>query len=57
MTEIVKRAYKKGYGSVAIQSGELASKAFTEKIDKILRESKLANNNRIEITISCGGAE
>ncbi|MDD4776774.1 MAG: [FeFe] hydrogenase H-cluster radical SAM maturase HydE [Fermentimonas sp.] len=52
--DLVKLAFKKGYGSVAIQSGETSSKTFTDKIDKILRESKKITNNGIGITLSCG---
>ncbi len=52
--EIVKQAYENGYGSVAIQSGELSSKSFINKIDTILIESKKITNNRIGITLSCG---
>ncbi|ULB34858.1 MULTISPECIES: [FeFe] hydrogenase H-cluster radical SAM maturase HydE [Proteiniphilum] len=50
----VKNAYEKGYGSVAIQSGETSSKAFVNKIDKIVSESKSVTNGEIGITLSCG---
>ncbi|MDD2930532.1 MAG: [FeFe] hydrogenase H-cluster radical SAM maturase HydE [Fermentimonas sp.] len=52
--ETVKLAYERGYGSVAIQSGETVSKAFTDKIDRIIRESKRITSNGIGITLSCG---
>lgn len=52
--ELVKHAFEKGYGSVAIQSGETTSKSFIDKIDKILRESKKITNDSIGITLSCG---
>lgn len=50
----VKNAYEKGYGSVAIQSGETSSKAFINKIDNIVSESKRVTNGEIGITLSCG---
>lgn len=50
----IRFAYENGFGSVAIQSGELASKAFTEKIDSILKEAKRITNGEIGITLSCG---
>jgi len=54
VTQAVKNAYEKGYGSVAIQSGEISSKAFIDKIDEILKDSKRATNGEIGITLSCG---
>jgi len=50
----VKSAYEKGYGSVAIQSGEVTSRAFIDKIDKIVREAKQVSGGELGITISCG---
>lgn len=52
--QAVKQAHVKGYGSVAIQSGENASKAFIQKIDKIVLDSKRVTNGEIGITLSCG---
>jgi biotin synthase len=52
--ESVKYAYEKGYGSIVIQSGERSSRSFSDKIDKIIRESKKITNNNIGITLSCG---
>jgi biotin synthase len=54
VVQAVKSAYEKGYGSVAIQSGEISSKAFIDKIDEILKDSKRATNGEIGITLSCG---
>ena len=47
-------AYKNRYGSVAIQSGEINSPAFTDKINNILKASKKLTNGEIGITLSCG---
>ena len=52
--EAVRFAYENGYGSVAIQSGEIQSPAFTEKINRILKASKELTNGEIGITLSCG---
>ncbi|MFA6853887.1 MAG: radical SAM protein, partial [Bacteroidales bacterium] len=49
--ESVKYAYEKGYGSIVIQSGERSSRSFSDKIDKIIRESKKITNNNIGITL------
>lgn len=50
----IKFAYDNRYGSVAIQSGEITSKAFTEKINNIILGSKELSNGEIGITLSCG---
>ncbi len=47
-------AYKNRYGSVAIQSGEISSPAFTDKINQILKASKELTSGEIGITLSCG---
>ena len=52
--ESVRFAHENGFGSVAIQSGELSSKAFTEKIDLLLKEAMRITNGEIGITLSCG---
>jgi len=52
--ETIRYAYEKGYGSVAIQSGEVQSKAFTEKINRILRKAMEMSNGELGITLSCG---
>lgn len=50
----VQFAYEKGFGSVAIQSGEIQSPAFTEKINRILQKSAEITNGELGITLSCG---
>lgn len=50
----VRSAHSQGFGSVAIQSGEVTTKAFIEKIDAIIRETKKMTNGEIGITLSCG---
>lgn len=52
--DAVRFAHENGFGSVAIQSGELSSDAFTRKIDFILKESMRITNGEIGITLSCG---
>ncbi|NDP20678.1 MAG: [FeFe] hydrogenase H-cluster radical SAM maturase HydE [Paludibacter sp.] len=47
-------AYENKYGSVAIQSGEICSTTFIEKINTIILASKQISNNEIGITLSCG---
>ena len=50
----VQFAYDNKYGSVAIQSGEIASEAFVDKINTIILRSKEISNGEIGITLSCG---
>lgn len=52
--QAVKFSYKNGLGSIAIQSGEVSSKRFTNQINAILKEAKRITNNEIGITLSCG---
>ena len=52
--ESIQFAYDKGYGSVALQSGEIQSKAFTEKITRILQETTKLTNGELGVTLSCG---
>lgn len=52
--ESIQFAYEKGFGSVAIQSGEVQSKAFTDKITRILQKASKITNNELGITLSCG---
>ena len=52
--EAVRFAYENGYGSVAIQSGEIKSPAFTEKINRILLKTREMTNGELGITLSCG---
>jgi len=50
----VQFAYDNKYGSIAIQSGEIASAAFVEKINTIILRAKEISNGEIGITLSCG---
>ncbi len=50
----VEFAYENKYASVVLQSGELESKGFTDRIEKLLREIKRISNNELGITISLG---
>ncbi|OJV38484.1 MAG: [FeFe] hydrogenase H-cluster radical SAM maturase HydE [Bacteroidia bacterium 43-41] len=52
--EAIRFAHENGFGSVAIQSGELSSDAFIRKIDFILKEAMRMTNREIGITLSCG---
>lgn len=52
--EAVRFAHENGFGSIALQSGELSSDAFTRKIDFILKEAMRITNGEIGITLSCG---
>jgi biotin synthase len=47
-------AYENRYASVVLQSGELESPGFTDRIEKLLREIKRISNNELGITISLG---
>jgi biotin synthase len=47
-------AYKNKYASVVLQSGELESKGFTDRVEKLLRKIKQISNNELGITISLG---
>ncbi len=47
-------AHNKGFGSLAIQSGELSSKTFTDTINNLLRKIMQATNSELGITLSCG---
>ncbi len=52
--ECAQMAYKLGYGSVAIQSGERNDRAFTERITKLVKEIKKIGNGALGITLSLG---
>jgi len=49
-----KFAYKEDYGSVVLQSGELKSEYFTNRITSLLKGIKEISNNNLGITISLG---
>lgn len=50
----IRIAYEQGYGSIAIQSGELSSPVFIAKIERIVKEAKRMSNEELGITLSCG---
>jgi biotin synthase len=47
-------AYKLGYGSVALQSGERSDKTFIDKITYLVQEIKKIGNGSLGITLSLG---
>ena len=47
-------AWEKGFGSVVLQSGELTSKTFVNRVDRLLNQIKKFSNNELGITLSCG---
>lgn len=47
-------AWEKGFGSVVLQSGELTSKTFVNRVDRLLKQIKKLSNNELGITLSCG---
>lgn len=52
--DAVKFAYDNRYASVVLQSGEIESPGFTDRIEELLREIKKISNNELGITISLG---
>ncbi len=49
-----KFAWENRFGSVVLQSGELSSPAFVNRIDFLLKEIKKLSNGELGITLSCG---
>lgn len=49
-----KFAYTEKYGSIVLQSGEISSCKFTNRIENLLREIKTLSNNTLGVTISLG---
>jgi len=47
-------AWENRFASVVLQSGELSSPAFVNRIDKLLKKIKHLSNNELGITLSCG---
>jgi biotin synthase len=47
-------AYDNRYGSIALQSGEIESPLFTERIDDLLKKIKELSNNELGLTLSVG---
>jgi biotin synthase len=52
--DAVQFAYENNYGSVVLQSGEIASDAFTARVEKLLRDIKFMSRNDLGITLSLG---
>ena len=42
------------FGSVVLQSGEISSPAFVDRVDKLIEKIKKLSNNELGITLSCG---
>ncbi len=47
-------AWEKNYGSIVIQSGELTSKKFTDRISRLIKMIHQHTDNQLRITLSCG---
>lgn len=47
-------AFENGYGSLALQGGELESEVFTARIEHLLREIKKLSDGKLGITLSVG---
>jgi len=52
--EACRFAWLNRFGSVVLQSGELSSPAFVNRVDLLLRKIKQLSNNELGITLSCG---
>lgn len=52
--EAAEYAFKNNYGSIVIQGGELASPAFTDRIERLLKEIKNFSDNSLGVTLSLG---
>ena len=52
--EACRFAWLNHYGSVVLQSGELSSPAFVNRVDLLLRKIKQLSNSKLGITLSCG---
>lgn len=55
--EIIKAAefaYENKYGSVVLQGGELEGRAFTDRIEKLVKEIKSISDGKLGITLSVG---
>ena len=47
-------AWENRFGSVVLQSGEIASPVFTKRVENLLKKIKHFSNNELGITLSCG---
>lgn len=52
--EACRFAWLNRYGSVVLQSGELSSPSFVNRVDLLLRKIKQLSNDELGITLSCG---
>jgi len=52
--EAAQFAYENRYASVVLQSGEIETPAFTERIENLLHEIKSLSDNKLGITLSLG---
>ncbi|MDA3779107.1 MAG: [FeFe] hydrogenase H-cluster radical SAM maturase HydE [Bacteroidales bacterium] len=52
--EAMKFSYDNKYGSAVLQSGEIESPGFTNRVSKLLKEIKALSNNELGVTISLG---
>jgi len=52
--EAAKFAFDNKYGSIALQSGEIESGAFSDRIDRLLKGIKELSGNRLGVTLSVG---
>lgn len=52
--EAVDLAWKSKYGSIVLQSGEISTAEFADKVERLLKKIKKATNDEIGITLSCG---
>lgn len=47
-------AWENRFASVVLQSGEISSPAFVNRVDSLLKKIKQLSNNELGITLSCG---
>lgn len=52
--EAAQFAYENNYGSLALQSGEIQSKSFTDRIEYLLQQIAKLSNKELGVTLSCG---
>lgn len=52
--EACRFAWENDFASVVLQSGELSSPAFVDRVDSLLKKIKQLSNNELGITLSCG---
>ncbi len=52
--EACRFALDQGFGSVVIQSGELSTPSFVDRVDRLLQQIKALSDGRLGITLSCG---